>query len=163
MSGDTYSVDGNVEWMAEGMFLDVIKNSLDVANIFRPETVNVRRARDATVAKSFPGIGIEASVEQALRGSNEYKCTMRFFCETDPYKIDKTGEQVKALIGVLRDILHAVDIIDQLNESARGIQMNSPGSLSESTSEDDSISEGGNQVRRMILQADAHVYVGRAS
>lgn len=156
-----YTVDGNVEWLIENAFVDVVKNNFAIRNVFgQGVTINVRVARDATAVRGWPAVAIEAISEQTLPNSNEYRCTMRFFCETDPNKTDKTGEQVKALVGAIRDILHADDIIDQINDQQRGVQMNSPDSLHEATTEDDSRLEESNPVRRMIIIADAWVYVG---
>jgi len=157
-------VSGDVEWRIENAFLDIIENNLDVGSVFNSDTVNVRVAKDTTAGdRAFPAIAIEATVSQSIPNTNEYRCLMRFFCETDGHMTDKSGEQVKALLGALRDILHADDIIDQINDQQRGIQMNSADSLHEGAAEDDSENEGGNFVRRMVLQADAWVYVGRAS
>lgn len=156
-----YTVDGNVEWLIENAFVDVVKNNFAIRNVFgQGVTINVRVARDATATRGWPAVAIEAISEQTIPNSNEYRCTMRFFCETDPNKTDKTGEQVKALVGAIRDILHADDIIDQINDQQRGVQMNSPDSLHEATTEDDSRLEASNPVRRMIIIADAWVYVG---
>lgn len=158
-----YTVDGNVEWLIENSFVDILKYDFGVKNVFGSTTVNVRVARDTTADRKLPAIAIEATTAQTIPNTNEYRCTLRFFCETDPNLTDKTGEQVKALVGAVRDILHADDIIDRINEQQRGIVMNSPDSLHEATTEDDSQLQGGNSVRRMIIQADAWVYVGRES
>jgi len=158
---ETYSVNGNVEWLFEGAWVDLIKNDFNAKAFFPDVDVNVRRARDTRTERTLPAISIEATVMQTLPNTNEYKSTTRFFCETDPYKVDKSGEQVKALIGYIRDLLHDDEIIPRLNAQMRGLVLNSPDSLHEVSSEDDSTFDDPSQIRRMIIQADAWVYVGR--
>lgn len=160
---ETYSVHGNVEWLFEGAWVDLIQNDFNAKDFWPNTTVNVRRARDASTARTMPSISIEANVQQAIPNTNEYKASMRFFCETDPYKDDKTGEQVRALIGYIRDLIHDDNIISKLNAQMRGLVMNSADSLHEVSSEDDSVFDDPSQIRRMILQADAWVYVGRTN
>jgi hypothetical protein len=157
---ETYSVKGNVEWLFEGAWVDLISNDFDAKDFWPDVTINVRRARDTSTSRSMPAIGVEATVQQTIPNTNEYRATTRFFCETDPYKGDKTGEQVKALIGYLRDLVHDDQIITRLNAQMRGLVMNSPDSLHEVSAEDDSVFDDPSQIRRMILQVDAWVYVG---
>ena len=159
---DNYSVNGNVEWLFEGAWVDIITNDFDAKQFWNNTGINARRARDTTASRSMPAIGIEVTSLQTIPNTNEYRCTTRFFCETDPYKTDKTGEQVKALIGYLRDLVHDDNIINKLNAQMRGLVMNSPDSLQEVSVEDDSVFDDPSQIRRMIMQVDAWVYVGRA-
>jgi len=159
-----YTVDGNIEWLVEEAFKDILKNDFAIKNVFgKGVTINVRHARDTTAARGWPSVAIEATAEQTVVNTNEYRITLRLFCETDANKTDKTGKQVKALIGAVRDVLHDDEIIETIDDLARGFQMNSVDSLHEGTAEDDSKTEGDNPVRRMIIQFDAWVYVGEAS
>jgi hypothetical protein len=160
---ETYSVKGNVEWLFEGAWVDLIKNDFDAKDFWPDVAVNVRRARDTSTPRTNPSIGVEANVQQTLPNTNEYKSTTRFFCETDPYKADQTGEQIKALMGYLRDLIHDDDIIARLNGQMRGLVMNSKDSLHEASAEDDSTFDDPSQIRRMILQVDAWIYVGSAT
>jgi hypothetical protein len=157
---ETYSVKGNVEWLFEGAWVDLMKNDFDAKDFWPDTDVNIRRARDTSASRNMPAIAIEATVQQTIPNTNEYRCTTRFFCETDVYKTDKTGEQVKALIGYVRDLIHDDKIISRLNAQMRGLVMNSADSLHEVSVEDDSVFDDPSQIRRMILQADAWVYVG---
>jgi len=156
----SYSVKGNVEWLFEGAWVDMISNDFDAKDFWPDTAINARRARDTTTARVMPAISVEANVQQTIPNTNEYRCTMRFFCETDPYKADKTGEQIKALIGYLRDLIHNDEIIEKLNKQMRGLVMNSKDSLHEVNTEDDSVFDDPSQIRRMIMQVDAWVYVG---
>jgi len=158
---DTYSVNGDVEWQLEGAWVDIISNDFDVKDFWPSVDVNVRRARDNSVQRSMPAIAVEVIAFQTIPNTNEYRCTTRFICETDPYKTDKTSEQVKALLGYLRDKVHGDNIIDELNSQMRGLVMNSPDSLHEVSAEDDTTFDDPSQIRRMILTVDAWVYVGR--
>jgi hypothetical protein len=158
----SYPVDGNIEWLVENAFVDVIKNNFAIKNIFNKDSVNVRICKDGSVDRGLPAVSIEGNAQQAIPNTNEYRCSLRIICETDAYKTDTTGEQIKALVGGIRDILHADDIIDQINDASRGVVMNSLDSLHEVSTDDDSILEGQNQIRRMIIQADAWVYAGSA-
>jgi hypothetical protein len=56
--------------------------------------------------------------------------------------------------------VHDDQIITRLNAQMRGLVMNSPDSLHEVSAEDDSVFDDPSQIRRMILQVDAWVYVG---
>ncbi len=164
MPGDTYSVDGNVEWKVENTLVGIIQNNMDVSAIFGDAVgdINVRVAHDSTDARAMPGIAVEATVVQTLRGTTEHRCFVRMFCETDS-GTDTTGEQVKALMGALRDIIQGDnkdDFFNEFNDTERGIKLNSVGSIGETTAENDTNFEHDLSMRRMILGLDLWVYIG---
>lgn len=156
----TNTTDGDLEYRQESTLVSLLAAYQTIKDVFGTDTVNIRASRDTSTARAIPGISLESLCEQSIPNTNEYRCTWRFVAETDPYKGDQTGERVRAFIGAIRDYLHEDTTIAAINAAADDWRLNSPDSLHEASSEDDSILDGGNQIRRMILTANAWAFVG---
>lgn len=156
----SFTADGDLEYRIETDLATLLAAYQRIIDNFGSATVDVRASKDASTDRVRPAGAVEVTCEQTIRNTNEYVAHIRHIWETDPYKTDKNGRQVKTFIGATRDYYHQDSIIATINAAADDWRINSDGSLEETSSEDDSVLEGGNTVRRMILSVDMHVFVG---
>jgi hypothetical protein len=170
MPGDTYAVDGNLEWRINSGFVDVIQNDLNARSVFDDRPPNVRIDKDSSTAHSMPAMGISCLVEQSVPRTNEYIAHIQIACETQADN-DPKGEQVDALVGYVRDLLHidASDLPDRfpgdcrgleemLNSLERGVHFHQVHEAPIPTINEDE----GRRLRR-IVSVDAGCYPGRAA
>jgi len=157
MPSDNYAVDGNIDWMVKQSLVDVLQNSLDVADVFSDPTPNVRHEGDVSTPRDMPGIAVDALAQRTLVSVPEYRARVEVICESKA-AVDTDTEQIGALLGIVRDTINADDFLDKLNDQGREIVFHRVDEID--TFEDDEATE---KIRRRVIQLDAWCYPGRVT
>ncbi|HUU96281.1 MAG TPA: hypothetical protein VM487_11120 [Phycisphaerae bacterium] len=162
--GDNFAVTGDAEWLLANGIVEVLQTNLDVSAI----TANVRFYNSESTDRAMPCVAVSAVGVPMVGRVNEYHWRLQFACETYSGAAtgeDKSGEQVHALVGLLRDWMHQdliegdglnTGVVAEINAAVRGVVLHQ-------LYEGELIDDSDGRLRRLIVQADAWGYIGSAS
>lgn len=160
---DEHEVEGDIEYLVEQGFVEALCAYSDVTDILGSTAPNVRRAGDTSSKRKMPGLAVDAMVEQAVPRTNEYHARVQIVAATS-MDDDPDGQDVQALIGAARNLLHTdrtsggftgdcEGIVQTLNAQDREI-------IYHQIHEGDTFADDEGRTRRLVMNVDAWGYPG---